>query len=98
MINIDEAKELVNNSIIPFPADWRNQMMRTVEESIRNQASKGKKMVTISGMINVSYNRYYLNAEQFSEVSAIVKQWGFKVEEDFKMRYDGQPLTIDIFW
>jgi len=98
MINIDEARELVNNAIIPFPADWRNQMIRTVEESIRTQASKGRKMVTIQGQVSANYNRYHLNAEQFSEVSAIVKQWGFRVDEDFKMRYDGQPLTIDIFW
>ena len=98
MISINEAKELVENAIIPFPVDWREQIVRNVEESIRNQAQRGKRMTTIQGQINSNYNRYYLNAEQFSEVSAIVKQWGFRVEDDFRMRYDGQPLTIDIFW
>lgn len=98
MINIDEARELVNNAVIPFPADWITQIVRSVEESIRAQAAKGRKMATIQGQVNSNYNRYHLNAEQLSEVSAIVKQWGFRVDEDFKMRYDGQPLTIDIFW
>ena len=55
-------------------------------------------ILAIRGEVSASFNRYYVNAEQFSEVSAIVKQWGFRVEEDFKMRYDGQPLTIDIRW
>lgn len=98
MISIDQAKELVENAIIPFPTDWRAQMERAAEDAIRNQASRGKRMANVQGTINANYNRYYLNAEQFSEVSAIVRKWGFRVEDDFRIRYDGQPLTIDIFW
>lgn len=100
MINVDEARELVNAAGIPFPADWKEQILATAEETIKSQARKGRHMATLSGRVSDrnTYQHFFLNAEQFSQITAVIKAGGFRVDEDFRIRYDGQPLTVDIFW
>ena len=104
MITVDEARELVNTATIPFPQDWKEQMLRIAEEAIQNTARSGKKLTNLKGIVySVSpggYNRgtFYLSAEQLSEIAAVLKQNGFGVGEDYRIRFDGQPLTIDILW
>ncbi len=100
MINVNEAIELTNEAVIPFPTNWREQMVNNCESSIKSQAKRGKRLATIQGKVQDQGNwqNFFLTPEQFSEISAILKANGFRVDEDFRVRYDGQPLTIDIFW
>lgn len=104
MITVDQARELVNNVEIPFPQDWRDQMLRSVEETIRTMARSGKKVANVQGKVYATrlggYNTgtFFLSPDQFLEITAILKQNGFGVNEDFRIRFDGQPLNIDIFW
>jgi hypothetical protein len=104
MITIDEARELVNTTEIPFPQDWKEQMLRSVEDNIRVTARGGRKVVNVQGKVYATraggYNTgtFFLSPEQFLEITAVLKQNGFGVNEDFRIRFDGQPLNIDIFW
>ena len=103
MITIDQAREIVNNAVIPFPVDWKQTFLIDVENAIKNQAGKGKKMVSVAGKVTAAingqgWNEFHLNVEQFTEIIAVLKANGFHVEEDLRMRYDGRPFSIDIFW
>jgi len=85
MITVDEAINIANTAQIPFPLDWRDQLSRSV---------------TISGKVagGPHYTTFYVTPEQFGEVSSIIKQNGFRVDEHFQIRYDGVPLEIDVYW
>jgi hypothetical protein len=103
MITIDQAREIVNNAVIPFPVDWKQTFLIDVETAIKNQAGKGKKMVSVAGKVFSNIDRtglkeFYLNVEQLTEIIAVLRINGFHVEEDLRMRYDGRPFSIDIFW
>ena len=104
MITVDEARELVNTAEIPFPQDWKEQMLKTVDDNIRSVARSGRKVATVHGKVygtgrgGYTNGVFNLSANQFSEISAVLKQNGFGVGEDFRIRFDGQPLTIDILW
>jgi len=100
MITVDEATQLANTIDIPFPTDWRIQMERNAESVIRMEAEKGRKHAVLKGQVSGGryYTPFHITAEQFAEVSTIIKQSGFRVDEHFKVRYDGQPLDIDIYW
>lgn len=100
MITIDEAIQLANTIDIPFPTDWREQMERNADGAIRAEAEKGRKCAVLKGKVSGGryYTPFHITAEQFAEVSAIIRQSGFRVDEHFKVRYDGNPLEIDIFW
>ena len=104
MINADQARELVNQVEIEFPKDWKEQMEKVVEDQIKSAAGNRKKVTTVQGKVySKSANGYntgtfFLNAEQFNELATNLKNSGFGVNEDFRIRFDGQPLTIDILW
>jgi|ERR1035437_713196 sugar phosphate isomerase/epimerase len=104
MITVDEARELVNVAEIPFPQDWKDQILKVVEDSIKVAAQAGRKVVSVKGTAyGKTTNRYCngnfnLSAEQLKEVSAILKQSGFGVGEDYRIRHDGCPMSIDILW
>lgn len=104
MITADQARELVNQVEIEFPQDWKEQIERVIDDQIKASSTNRKKVTTVQGKVYAKsaqgYNTgtFYLNPEQFNEVSANLKQNGFGVNEDFRIRFDGQPLTIDILW
>lgn len=100
MINVDQARDLVLAAEIPFPQDWRDQMLKLTDDAINKAAKGGKKFVCIQGKVNdrASYQNFFIGPEQFTEIIAAVKQNGFRVDEYLKIRHDGQPLYIDIFW
>lgn len=104
MITADQARELVNQVEIEFPKDWKDQIDRTIEDQIKSASNNRKKVTTVQGKVytksqsGYQTGTFYLNAEQFNEVTATLKQNGFGVNEDFRIRFDGQPLTIDILW
>lgn len=100
MINVDQARELVAAADIPFPQDWRDQMLKVSEDAINKAAKTGRKSVAVHGKVNDrgTYQNFFITPEQFTEIVATLKQNGFRVDEYFKIRHDGQPLYIDIFW
>ena len=104
MINADQAREMVNQQEIEFPRDWKAQIEGVIEEQIKTSARNRKKVTTVQGKVysksaqGYQTGTFFLNADQFNEVSAVLKQSGFGVNEDFRIRFDGQPLTIDILW
>lgn len=104
MINADQAREMVNQQEIEFPKDWKAQIETVIDEQIKTSAKNRKKVTTVQGKVYTKSlggyptGTFFLNADQFNEVSATLKQNGFGINEDFRIRFDGQPLTIDILW
>jgi|ERR1035437_2854273 hypothetical protein len=102
MITVDEARELVNTAEIPFPQDWKEQILCSIEDNIKTTAANGRKVLNVKGVVigrpPGRYGTFNLSAGQFAEISAVLKQCGFGVGEDFRIRFDGQPLAIDIIW
>lgn len=100
MINIDQARELVSTADIPFPQDWKEQLLKVADDNITKAAKIGRKTTSIQGKVNekTTYQNFFISPEQFGEIVAVLKQNGFRIDEYFKMRHDGQPLYIDVFW
>ena len=104
MINVEQAREMVNQQEIEFPQDWKTQIENVIDEQIKTSAKNRKKVTTVQGKVysktagGYPTGTFFLNAEQFNEVAATLKQNGFGVNEDFRIRFDGQSLTIDILW
>lgn len=101
MINVNEARELVNNYTIEFPTNWKEQMIASAETSIRNAARCAIKHCVVKGEVNAQnggYGRFYLNPDQFNEIVAEIRKQGFLVDEDFRIRYDGRPLEVTVYW
>lgn len=104
MITVDQAREIVNQAEIEFPKDWKSQIETTIEDQILSNSRNRKKVVTVQGKVfsrspaGYQVGTFFLSPDQFGEVTAVLKQNGFGVNEDFRIRFDGQPLTIDILW
>lgn len=105
MITIDEAIKMTESYHIDFPENWKDQILKSIETSITSAATKGKDRCTVKGTVTphnpasgYGYGQLYLTTDQFSEIVGEVKKNGFKIEEDFKLRFDGQPLSVDVSW